>query len=123
MQRKSVKDKVKGAAVFFHQESTNTDNESKTKTELSGESSNSIESTSNTETNSNTESEVSISVSTNVSGIPKKARYLETRVQRSYYLDKELVKELDKFAKKNDYDKSDIINHILREFLCKNGKI
>jgi hypothetical protein len=117
--RKKVTDKVKGAAIFFQQDSTNTGNESNTETEPS----NSVKSISNTESTGNTESEVSISVSTNVSGIPKKARYLETRVQRSYYLDKELVKELDKFAKKNDYDKSDIINHILREFLCKNGKL
>jgi hypothetical protein len=112
--RKTVKDKVKGAAVFFQQGSTNTDN--KDNIEPSGDSE------SNTESIGNTDSEVSISVSTNVSGIPKKSKYLETRVQRSYYLDKELVKELDKFAKKNDYDKSDIVNHILREFLQENGK-
>lgn len=68
-------------------------------------------------------SEPSVNVSTNVSGIPKKAKYLETRVQRSYYLNKELVKELDKYAKKNDYDKSDIINWILKEFLSNNGKL
>jgi hypothetical protein len=114
VQRKKVGDKVKGAAIFFQQGSTNTDNKDNIKS--------SGESESNTESNGNTESEVSISVSTNVSGIPKKSKYLETRVQRSYYLDKELVKELDKYARKNDYDKSDIINHILREFLYKNGK-
>jgi hypothetical protein len=111
VQRKKVGDKVKGAAIFFQQGSTNTDNKYNIKS--SGES----------ESNGNTESEVSISVSTNVSGIPKKSKYLETRVQRSYYLDKELVKELDKFAKKNDYDKSDIINHILSKFLQENGKL
>jgi hypothetical protein len=121
--RKNVKDKVKGAAVFFHQESTNTNNETTTETKSSVESSDSVVSTPNIESSGNVESEVSISVSTNVSGIPKKAKYLETRVQRSYYLDKELVKELDKFAKKNDYDKSDIINHILSKFLQENGKI
>lgn len=117
--RKKVTDKVKGAAVFFQQGSTNTDNESNMKTE----SSNSVSNTSNTESSGNVESEVSINVSTNVSGIPKKAKYLETRVQRSYYLNKELVKELDKYAKKNDYDKSDIINWILKEFLSNNGKL
>jgi hypothetical protein len=112
--RKTVKDKVKGSAIFFQQENTNTDDKSGIEAEpnVSGE----VAST--TESNVG----VSVNVNTNVSGIPKKARYLETRVQRSYYLDKELVKELDKYAKKNDYDKSDIINWILREFLQGNGK-
>ena len=113
--RKKVTEKVKGAAIFFQQQSTNTDNESSNEIESSG--SGEIAST------ANIGSEVSSNVSTNTSGIPKKERYLETRVQRSYYLDKELVKELDKFAKKNDYDKSDIINHILKEFLFKSRKI
>ena len=113
--RKKVGDKVKGAAIFFQQESTNTDNESsiESKPSVSGE----IASTVTTESN------VSVNVSTNISGIPKKTKYLETKVQRSYYLDKDLVKELDKFAKKNDYDKSDIINWILKEYLSNNGKI
>lgn len=112
--RKKVGDKVKGASVFFQQENTNTDDKSGIEAEpnVSGEVASTVEST----------VESSVNVSINISGIPKKARYLETMVQRSYYLDRELVKELDKFAKKNDYDKSDIINWILREFLQGNGK-
>jgi hypothetical protein len=108
VQRKKVGDKVKGAAIFFQQESTNTENEASVETAISVEPTH--------------KSEVSVNVSTNTSGIPRKAKYLETRVQRSYYLDKDLVKELDKFAKKNDYDKSDIINWILKEYLSNNGK-
>jgi hypothetical protein len=112
--RKKVGEKVKGAAMFFQQESTNTKDETESNVASSG--SGGVAST------VNVESEVSVNVSTNTSGIPKKAKYLETRVQRSYYLDKDLVKELDKFAKKNDYDKSDIINWILKEYLSNNGK-
>jgi len=113
--RKKVTEKVKGAAIFFQQGSTNTNDESSIESESSVNSE--IASTVTTESN------VSVKVSTNTSGIAKKIRYLETRVQRSYYLNKELVKELDKYAKKNDYDKSDIINWILKEFLSNNGKL
>jgi hypothetical protein len=112
--RKKVTEKVKGAAIFFQQEDTNTNDESSMESKPSVNSE--IASTVTTESN------VSVKVSTNTNGIPKKAKYLETRVQRSYYLDKDLVKELDKFAKKNDYDKSDIINWILKEYLSNNGK-
>ncbi len=113
--RKKVGDKVKGAAQFFQQASTNTNDESsiENKSSVSGEIASTV----------TTESEPSVNVSTNTSGIPKKAKYLDTRVQRSYYLNKDLVKELDKYAKKNDYDKSDIINWILKEFLSNNGKL
>jgi hypothetical protein len=112
VKRESIGSVIKGVdKLFVKEESTNTNDESSTESEpnINSEIASTVE--------------PNVNVSTNVSGIPKKAKYLETRVQRSYYLNKELVKELDKYAKKNDYDKSDIINWILKEFLSNNGKI
>lgn len=54
--------------------------------------------------------------------IPKKrVKYIESRIQRAYYFDKESIKIFDKHCSKNDFDKSDIMNQLLRKYLSENS--
>jgi hypothetical protein len=47
----------------------------------------------------------------------EKVKYTDTKVQRAFYYDKNLIKIFDKHWPKDRYDKSKIMNDLLREFL------
>jgi hypothetical protein len=55
--------------------------------------------------------------------IMEKVKYTDTRTQRAFYYDKNLIKVFDKEYPKSKYDKSQIMNELLRKFLIGNGKI
>jgi hypothetical protein len=109
--RKKVGDKVKGAAIFFQQESTNTKEDNETAITTNNDNSNSNNPSTNIANNTNTV-------------IPKeKVKYVDTKTQRSYWLDAELLKIFEKEYPKKKYDRSQIIEDLLRKFLMDNGKI
>lgn len=55
--------------------------------------------------------------------IMEKIKYTDTRTQRAFYYDKNLIKIFDKEYPKSKFDKSQIMNELLRKFLIDNGKI
>lgn len=99
--RKKVGDKVKGSAIFFQQENPISENEI------------AIE--------SNNESVTEYNYNPN----PKfeKVKYTDSRTQRAFYYDKQLIKIFDKEYPKSKYNKSEIMNELLRKFLIENGKL
>ena len=104
---KKDNEKVKGAAIFFQQESTNTkeDNETAITTNNSNNPSTNIANNTNTV-------------------IPKeKVKYVDTKTQRAYWVDAELLKIFEKEYPKKKYDRSQIIEDLLRKFLADNNKI
>lgn len=52
-----------------------------------------------------------------------KVKYVDTKTQRAYWLDAELLKIFEKEYPKKKYDRSQIIEDLLRKFLADNGKI
>jgi hypothetical protein len=75
-----------------------------------------ISTNSSTSTNTTTETILSTNFSTNTITIEKKLKYLDKRTQRAYYIDKDLIKKIDKLSKKFNIDKSDIVNEALKLF-------
>jgi hypothetical protein len=110
--RKSITDKIKGVdKLFVVGEDTNTENNITTENNNSTDDSNTIISSTSHSTNTNTV-------------IPKeKVKYVDVKTQRAYWLDTELVKIFDKCYPTKKYDKSEIINELLRKFLIENGKL
>jgi hypothetical protein len=53
----------------------------------------------------------------------EKVKYTDTRTQRAFYYDKFLIKIFDKEYPKSRFDKSQIMNDLLRKFLEENGKL
>lgn len=53
----------------------------------------------------------------------EKVKYTDSRTQRAFYYDDNLIKIFDKHYPANKFNKSKIMNELLREFLVKNGKI
>lgn len=93
------------------------------------------ENSSTTTTGSNTHTEIdssgstitkpSTNISTNTSTViaEKKTKYVATKVQRAYWIDKKILKTFEKEYPKEDYDRSQIITNLIRKFLEENGKI
>jgi hypothetical protein len=73
----------------------------------------------------NTDNNISINNSTTLSTIKpeKRVKYTDRKVQRAYWFDNDLMKLFDKHYKSPEYDKSKIMNDLLRIFLIENGKI
>ena len=105
--RKKVGDKVKGSAIFFQQENPISENEIAIESKSNNEPI--IESQSNHNPKSNP--------------IMEKVKYTDTRTQRAFYYDKQLIKIFDKEYPKSKYNKSEIMNELLRNFLIENGKL
>ena len=101
--RKKVGDKVKGSAIFFQQENPISENE------IAIESNNESVIKSNHNPISNPKFE--------------KVKYTDSRTQRAFYYDKNLIKIFDKEYPKSKYNKSEIMNELLRNFLIENGKL
>jgi hypothetical protein len=96
---------VKGAAVFFQQENPISENEIAIESKINTESM--IESNHNPKSNP----------------IMEKVKYTDSRTQRAFYYDKHLIKIFDKEYPKSKYNKSEIMNELLRNFLIENGKL
>jgi hypothetical protein len=60
---------------------------------------------------------------TNTITVKEKVKYTETKTQRAYWIDNNLVEVFDKEYPTKKYDKSDIMNQLLRNFLIENSKI
>jgi hypothetical protein len=112
--------------------STSTESSDKANVESSEETKDksNTESSMKTISKSNAESEISASIESNVKtvsetvlsanisaktvSIEKRLKYLDLKEHRSYYIDKELLKKIDKINKKYNIDKSDIVNEALK---------
>jgi len=94
---------VKGSAIFFQQENPISENE------IAIESNNESVIKSNHNPISNPKFE--------------KVKYTDSRTQRAFYYDKNLIKIFDKEYPKSKYNKSEIMNELLRNFLIENGKL
>lgn len=105
--RKKVTEKVKGAAVFFQQENPKSENEIAIESDNESVIESVIESNHNPKSNPKFE----------------KVKYTDSRTQRAFYYDKNLIKIFDKEYPKSKYNKSEIMNELLRKFLIKNGKL
>jgi hypothetical protein len=87
---------------------------------VSAESSNNIsgesEISSTTESSMKTVSKtiLSANIKSKTVSIEKRLKYLDIKEHRSYYIDKELIKKIDKINKKYNIDKSDIVNEALK---------
>lgn len=55
--------------------------------------------------------------------IQAKVKYVDTRIQRAFYYDKKLIKVFDKHYPASTYNKSLIMNELLRKFLDENKLI
>jgi hypothetical protein len=53
----------------------------------------------------------------------EKVKYTDTKTQRAFYYDDELIEVFDREYPKNKYDKSQMMNDMLRRFLMEKGKI
>jgi len=93
--RTSLKDKLSQAPKddYFNAESTNTDNKNIT--------------------NTDTSTKHSTKISTNTITKIRKSKQVQ---QRAYYIDKDLIKEIEELSKKYDADKSTIVNEALRYY-------
>jgi hypothetical protein len=83
---------------------SNTDSSTSTDTDL------------NTNPDTNYTTILSTNISTNKIIIERQLKYSEERKQRAYYLKLNTIKKLDRFAKKYNLDKSDIVNESLELF-------
>jgi hypothetical protein len=81
-----------------------------------------VESISETEISASSESNVktkeetilSANISAKTVSIEKRLKYLDIKEHRSYYIDKEIIKKIDRVNKKYNIDKSDIVNEALK---------
>ena len=102
------KEKITGAAQFFQEEENpKSDNNNESAITIQPNSEPIIESSNNPNPNPNYE----------------KVKYTDSRVQRAFYYDKHLIKIFDKEYPKSKYNKSEIMNELLRNFLIESGKI
>lgn len=113
MRRKSIADTIKGVDKLFITEEENPiiNNEV------------AIESASNTIIKSETIIESNPNYNPIINPIIEKVKYTDSRTQRAFYYDKKLIKDFDKHYPKSRYNKSEIMNELLRKFLVENGKI
>ena len=114
----NIKDRVKqgqGASVFFEEENPESSNNNESEIVIE----------SKTVSESITESTSVINPNRNPISNPKyeKVKYTDSRTQRAFYYDKHSIKIFDKEYPKNKFDKSKIMNDLLRKFLEENGKI
>jgi hypothetical protein len=84
----------------------------KSKIESSGESEISASKESNVITKE--ETILSANIKSKTISIEKRLKYLDKKEHRSYYIDKEIIKKIDKLNKKYNIDKSDIVNEALK---------
>jgi hypothetical protein len=95
---------------------TNIESGKNTKAESSEETI--IESNGETKISASMESTVETIISANIKSktisIEKRLKYLDKKEHRSYYIDKEIIKKIDKVNKKYNIDKSDIVNEALK---------
>jgi hypothetical protein len=116
VKREPIGSVIKGVdKLFITEESTNTDNTNNNETAI-------------TITNSNENSNANNTTpanSTNPSTViaREKVKYVDIKTQRAYWFDSELMKTFDKEYPKKKYDKSQIMNDLLRKFLHESGKI
>jgi hypothetical protein len=81
-----------------------------------------VESSEETKDKSKTESSVktkeetilSANIKSKTVSIEKRLKYLDKKEHRSYYIDKEIIKKIDRVNKKYNIDKSDIVNEALK---------
>ena len=118
----NIKDRIKpqGAAVFTQEEKQvepNTNTATTTKPD--------IKSSNNTKpkNNSSTKRSTKPSNNTNTVIIKEKVKYVDTKTQRAYWFDNELIEVFAAEYPKEKYDNSAIMNQLLRNFLIENGKI
>jgi hypothetical protein len=105
------------------QENTNTapsnDNSNDTKNTPTIANSNTISNSNNPSTINNT----NYSTNTNTVIAEKKTKYVDSKVQRAYWIDKKILKIFEKEFPKDDYDRSQIVTNLIRKFLQDNGKL
>lgn len=106
---------------------TNTDNNSNnnfnTKNSTNSITNTEINNNNNSSSNNSTNISTKYSTSTNTVIIKEKVKYTDKKIQRAYWLDSDLVKIFDKNFPAKKYDKSEIINQLLRNFLAENNLI
>lgn len=118
----NIRDRIKpgqGASIFLEEENPKSNNDNR------------LESNSNNESNpeNNPSNENTSNPNHNPINNPtsnpnyEKTKYTDSRVQRAFYYDKNLIKTFDKEYPKSKYNKSEIMNDLLKKFLQENGKI
>jgi hypothetical protein len=93
--------------LFITKESTNTKEDNKTAIK----------------TNNSNNPSTNIANNTNTVIPKEKVKYVDTKTQRAYWVDAELLKTFEKEYPKKKYDRSQIVEDLLRKFLADNGKI
>jgi hypothetical protein len=123
---------AKGKGKFFTpieedekvtQKNTNTtpsnDNSNDTKNTPTTTNSNTNSDSNNNSTTNNT----NLSTNTNTVIAEKKTKYVDSKVQRAYWIDKKILKTFEKEYPKDDYDRSQIVTNLIRKFLQENEKL
>jgi hypothetical protein len=109
-------DLIKGNTNASAKSSTSTKSKSETNQQSSEETK--IESSGETEISASKESTVETILSANIGAntvsIEKRLKYLDKKEHRSYYIDKAIIKKIDKLNRKFNIDKSDIVNEALK---------
>jgi hypothetical protein len=126
VQRKSVKDKVKGAAVFFHQESDiSRDNESDNKSGVVGDKTSDATRDNESAVTSDNNSDIISDIDSDIFKPKKQPKYTDLHERRTHYITKENIDFIDTLYDKYNQDKSETVNRALllyREWIKKNRK-
>ena len=120
--RKNVKDKVKGAAIFFQQDSDiSRDNESDILSDGKSDASSDNESA----VTSNINSDIISDIDSDMLKPKKQPKYTDLHERRTHYLTKDNVEFIEHLYSKYNQDKSETVNRALllyRMSLKKNKK-
>jgi hypothetical protein len=127
--RTKVNERIKGVDKLFITEEenpkSNNNNESEIVIESKPKTDPIIISESEIESNNKSESNPNHSTINNPTSNPnyEKVKYTDSRVQRAFYYDKKLIKIFDKNYPTSKFNKSNIMNDLLRKYLEENKLI